>query len=141
MHIDLLTILGLIGVAIVISVGKIFDGLREWLKGFVHHWNPLPWIGEMMSCTMCSGWWVGFVWGAWNGLGWGAMLTGGLISVLSFAVDELLALLSGVALRIARRVPPARVPAGPPPPPPPPRNDPPALTEAQAEAIADGDEG
>ncbi len=138
------TLLGLVGVTIVLSSGKIFDGLRSWLVGFKVRWNPLRFLGEVMSCTMCMGWWIGFLWGtaAAQGLG-SSVVFGGLVSVASFAADEALTILAAYGIRAARALRPAPQPMAPPPPPPvAPRapEDEAPITEDEAHQIADRDD-
>jgi len=76
---------GLVGVTVVITRGSIFDGLRDWLKGFEHPWNPLRLGGELISCPMCSGVWVGALWALADGRGWiDVVLFGGLVSLVAW---------------------------------------------------------
>lgn len=104
LDLNVITAIGLIGVTLVIAVGKIFDPLREWLKGFTFWANPLRWAGEAMGCTMCAGWWVGFAWGIYTAQPWGvSVVLGGFVSVASFATDELLAIIAAVSIRLVRR--------------------------------------
>jgi len=111
---NFVTAVGLIGITLVIAVGSIFNGLREWLKSFTFWGNPLRWAGLAMSCTMCAGVHVGFVWGLYTHLSIGASLViGGFVSVASYFADESLSIISAVAIRIIRRQPapaPVRVP-------------------------------
>lgn len=74
---------GLVGVTFVISMGSIFEGVREWLMSFEHRYNVFRLIGELVSCPMCSGMWVGMLW-AWHaGHDWmGVLVGGGLVSLL-----------------------------------------------------------
>ena len=96
-------VMGLVGVTLVVAVGKIFDGVRQWLGGFTFWANPLRWIGEAMSCTMCAGWWVGFGWGMYSGFDFvRAVVLGGLVSVAAYFTDELLAVVAAVSVRIVR---------------------------------------
>lgn len=105
-ELEVMTVVGLIGVTLVIAVGKIFDPIRDWLKGFSHQWNPLRWLGEGMSCTMCSGWWVGFWWGVYQVQPWGTcVVTGGAISVLAYVADEVLAIVAATSIRMVRPAP------------------------------------
>lgn len=110
-HVDALTLAGLVGMTLVISVGSIFDPLREWLKGFQVRANPLRILGDLMTCSMCSGWWVGFVWGIYcHEPIFEAVITGGLVSVVSFMADEVFALLSAGSRILVRRMRPAPAP-------------------------------
>lgn len=106
---DLLSIAGLVGVVLVISTGKVFDPLRDWLKSFTHPLNPGPWLAALISCSMCSGVWVGALWAVVNRWPWSAVIVyAGIISLLSYAMDELLGLLNGVVLRLTRGMPTRR---------------------------------
>lgn len=88
-------VVGLIGATLVVSTGKIFAPLRDWLTGFDNELNPLLWIGNMLSCSMCSGVWVGFGWGMLKGFQWWqSLILGGVLSLLSLVTDELLTLLT-----------------------------------------------
>lgn len=112
-HVDILTLAGLVGVTLVISVGSIFDSLREWLKGFVQRANPLRVLGELMSCSMCSGWWVGFAWGLYSREPvFESVVIGGLVSVTTFLSDEVFAILSAGSRVLVRRLRPAPPPQG-----------------------------
>jgi len=96
-------VLGLIGVTLVISTGKVFDGLRGFLKSFVHPWNPARWAGDIISCSMCSGVWVGGIWAIASGESvWVALVFGGVISLLSFGANEMLGLIGITTMRISR---------------------------------------
>jgi hypothetical protein len=103
MELTWLEVLGLIGVTLVVSTGKIFNGLREYLKDFEHPWNPLRWAGEILSCSMCSGVWIGAGWalikGGWS---WEVLLFAGFISLTSFAANEALGLIGITTLRLSR---------------------------------------
>lgn len=97
-------ILGLAGVTLVISTGRIFQPLRDWLLGFQKPTNVLKVFGELMSCSMCSGVWVGFLWG-WFVEGFPvahSLVMGGVISVASMTTNELLGLLALGRLAWAR---------------------------------------
>lgn len=140
---NFMTLIGLVGVTLVIAVGKIFESTRTWLQGFTHRWNPLRFIGEAMGCTMCAGWWVGFAWGLYAGHGAvGSIITGGVISMAAYVGDELLAILTGLSMRTMRGLR-----SGPPPvAPPEPKRRPlvpdeeESLTEAEAHEASDKDE-
>lgn len=89
-------VLGLIGITLVISSGRVFQPLREWLLGFQHKGNVLRLGGELLSCSMCTGIWVGFLWGviAEGFIVSHALVLGGVISVASLATDEVLGIVS-----------------------------------------------
>lgn len=137
-----ITVIGLVGVTLVIAVGRIFEGTREWLKGFAHPWNPLRWVGEGMSCTMCSGWWVGFWWGLYTGSDLpAAVVVGGVVSIAAYVADELLAIVAATSIRLVRRgavAQPAQVPTHVLRPQAAPEDRP--LTEDEAHVLADDEE-
>lgn len=84
--------LGCIGITLIITSGKVFAPLRKFLLSFKNGINPMKWLGLLLSCPMCTGWWVGFLW-SYFFLGaqlLGAVLVGGLISLMAYAADEVL---------------------------------------------------
>lgn len=106
-NVDALILVGLVGVTLVISVGSIFDPLRDWLKGFEVRSNPLRVLGELMSCPMCSGWWVGFAWGIYSREPvFESIIIGGVVSVMAFMTDEVFALMSAGSRVLVRRLRP-----------------------------------
>lgn len=87
-----LWIFGCVGLTLIITTGKVFAPLRIYLRGFVVPYNPLRILGELLSCSMCSGFWIGFLW-SWlivaNGIA-DSFLWGGVISLASYVGDEVL---------------------------------------------------
>lgn len=89
-------VVGLIGVTLVLSAGRILEPLREWLLAFEKPYNPFRLVGELLRCSMCCGAWVGILWGIlvkqwpWHV----ALIFGGCISIASLVVDELVGILS-----------------------------------------------
>jgi hypothetical protein len=82
---------GLIGVVLVISTGKVFNPLREFLRSFEHPYNPFPWVAGLISCSMCSGVWIGVIWGLIHSWSWGAIVVfSGLLSLSSYVTNEVL---------------------------------------------------
>jgi len=82
-------IVGLVGITLMISKGKVFNGLRTWLKSFDHPLNPSRHLGNLLSCSMCSGAWVGFSAALAIGSGWvDAVILGGLVSLTSWPTGE-----------------------------------------------------
>lgn len=78
-----LWLLGCIGITTIISVGAIFAPIRRWIGARVHK------LGELVSCPMCCGFWVGFLWEllvAQASLT-RAFIAGGSVSVLSYAAN------------------------------------------------------
>ena len=93
MQVEALEVLGLVGVTLVIATGSIFEGLRKWCLGFKHPLNLFRWFGELISCPMCAGAWVGVGWAWLDGQSTlAAIVTGGLISLLSMLADMALGL-------------------------------------------------
>jgi len=98
-------VIGLIGVTLVISAGRIFEPLREWFLGFQKEYSPFRIVGNLLSCSMCCGVWVGFLWGflveqwAWPM----ALVFGGLISITSLVADELIGIISLYRLLRAKK--------------------------------------
>lgn len=43
------------GCTLIITCSTLFAPMRRWLR---HH---VPWLGELVICPMCTGFWVGFV--------------------------------------------------------------------------------
>ncbi len=78
------------GITQIIVYGEIFDPLRQFLK------NKSEWFGKLVSCPMCTGFWVGvFLFGV-NGLTElfkfeynyiNALLLGGLSSGTSYILN------------------------------------------------------
>lgn len=103
---DLLTVVGLIGVTLLLSVGKWLDGLREWLLGFSVRANPLRILGETLSCTISVGFFVGVAWSLYQADSWAKVFVwGGLISLAAYATDEALALIDAGVRRLVGRGP------------------------------------
>ena len=101
MNIDFFEILGLIGIVLMVSTGKIFEQFRNWLCGFQNELNPLRLLGEMLKCPMCLGIWVGFLW-FWlvDGLVWhSSCVLAGCISFLSLVAHEFISIISANRLR------------------------------------------
>jgi hypothetical protein len=92
-------------VVLVVSTGKVFDPIREFLKSFEHPRNPLPWVADLISCSMCSGVWIGALWGLAHSWSWGVIVVfSGLLSLLSFVANEALGLIGILTLRVSRGV-------------------------------------
>lgn len=93
-----LWVFGCVGITLIITTGKVFASLRIYLRGFVVLYNPLRVFGELISCPMCTGFWVGFLW-SWLVVGVflvDAVLWGGVISLASYVVDEGLLLIERI---------------------------------------------
>jgi hypothetical protein len=135
---DILTIVGLVGVTLFISVGKWLNGLRWWLLGFSVGANPLKMLGELLSCTISTGFVVGAIWALEQAVPWsGVFIMGGFVSLAAYATDEALALMdAGVRKMMGGGVPPP-MPAAPPPAPPM-EEEKGEMTEDEAHAIIGG---
>ena len=98
----MLEIVGLVGVTLVVSHGSIFDGLRAWLLGFEHPANFLRWVGILVSCPQCSGFWVGAIWALALQKPWVVVfVSAGLISVATIAADFVFRLTSAFVDRVS----------------------------------------
>jgi len=90
-----LWIIGCIGLTIIVTTGKVLAPLRVYLTGFKHNANPFKILGNMVSCSMCTGFWVGFLWSLLflSKPILESILWGGMISLVSYATDFFLILL------------------------------------------------
>lgn len=77
-----LTILGLTGITIILTSGAILDGFRTWVA------NRSIFLGKLIDCPMCSGFWVGLLYGLWTAP-FSAILFGGMISLSSWVIFTL----------------------------------------------------
>lgn len=87
-----LWIFGCVGLTLIVTTGRIFSPLRIYLRGFVVPHNPLRILGELLSCSMCSGFWVGFLW-SWLIAGSSfttGFLWGGVVSLAAYVGDKVL---------------------------------------------------
>lgn len=98
----MLEMVGLIGVTLVITHGTIFDGLRAWLLGFEHPANFLRWVGVLMSCPQCAGFWVGACWALALQKPWvTVVVAGGVVSATTVAADFVFRFVSASVDRVA----------------------------------------
>jgi hypothetical protein len=101
---------GMVGFTLAVTSSKkdgtaALDGLRTWMKKFRHPWNPLRPLGHMLECSMCLGFWIGFLgtgllypilWSNVEGFkdGWIRLAvhlaSGGMVSLASYIVDVVL---------------------------------------------------
>lgn len=86
---DFWLLVGLVGMTMIVTTGKVFDGLRKYLVGFKRRVNPLRILGDMISCSMCTGFWVGFLWKLvmLDGKVVDAVVAGGVVSLTSYVAD------------------------------------------------------
>jgi len=103
MEINALDLVGLVGLTIVVSVGKVFTPLREYLGSFTHPWNPGRWVAALISCSMCSGVWIGLLW-ALVVEKWpidDSIIFAGIVSVAAFTANEVLGILDVIIFRFS----------------------------------------
>jgi hypothetical protein len=85
--------LGSVGVTLIIATGKVFAPLRERLLRTA----GLGWLGKLLSCALCTGFWVGLATGL--ALGYRApaevLWSGGAVALLSLVADVLIERLEG----------------------------------------------
>ena len=80
--------LGGVGITLIVATGKIFAPLRDALT----ERKPTGWLGQLISCSMCLGFWVGLA----NGWAMGyrnlaeLLWSAGALSVLSYTADAAL---------------------------------------------------
>lgn len=85
---------GLVGLTIAIVKGKLFAPFREWSTSLIHPLNPIRTLGRLLSCSMCSGVWIGFGWGLVTGRPvTESVILGGVVSLISWGVGEALVML------------------------------------------------
>lgn len=105
MTVTVIDVIGLVGVVLVVSTGKIFDPVRDFLRSFNNPYNPSRWFADLISCSMCSGVWVGALWGVAHSWTLGSVIVfSGLLSLFSFAANEVLGLFGILTLRISGSV-------------------------------------
>ena len=75
----LLTILGLTGLTVILTSGAILDSFRAWVA------RHSAFLGKLIDCPMCSGFWVGLLYGLWASPP-SAILFAGLISLSSWTI-------------------------------------------------------
>jgi hypothetical protein len=92
------TLVGLVGLTLVIGVGGWLDEARNWMLGFTVPMNPLRILGQALSSTLVIGFCVGFVWALRTGSD--MALAGGIVALVSAVTDESLALLHGIVRRV-----------------------------------------
>lgn len=93
--------LGLVGLTLALANGKVLDPVRNRLARFTHPWNPGRWLAQLLACSMCTGFWVGFFYGLAQGDHVvGCVLLGGIVSFLSMLAHICFQLLEATATRI-----------------------------------------
>ena len=74
-----LIILGLVGITIIITVGSIFEDIRERIS------EKSNIIGKLINCPMCTGFWIGFFFGFAVDIA-PPIIVGGLVSLASWSI-------------------------------------------------------
>ncbi len=76
---------GSVGATLVVSTGRIFRPLREALA----RRPSTRWLGALLACSLCLGFWVGVASGWFVGVRSPVELVwcGGTVAVLSYAAD------------------------------------------------------
>lgn len=77
--ISLFTVLGLTGLTVILTSGAILDSFRAWVA------RRSVFLGKLIDCPMCSGFWVGLLYGLWASPP-SAILFAGLISLSSWTI-------------------------------------------------------
>jgi len=105
MQVSFLELVGLIGVVLVVSTGKVFDPLRSFLRSFTHRYNPSRWLADLISCAMCTGVWVGVIWALVHSWSWDDVVVfSGLLSLLSYFANEVLGLIGILTFRASSQM-------------------------------------
>ncbi len=86
MNLDINLILGLAGLTIIISSGSIFDKPRAFIS------NKSKFLGELVSCPMCLGFWVGLIFAALFGIN--PIIIAGIVSLFSWGFFNVVDLIS-----------------------------------------------
>ena len=90
----MIAIIGCIGITHIIVLSSIFEPIRNFLS------QNIPPLGKLISCTMCTGFWVGVFFGGYFGFSaLQIILFGGAISFLSYFCYLVINLLSIIAER------------------------------------------
>lgn len=77
--ISLFSALGLTGITIILTSGAILDGFRSWVA------QRSAFLGKLIDCPMCSGFWVGLLYGLYVAPFY-ALFFAGLISLSSWII-------------------------------------------------------
>jgi hypothetical protein len=72
-------IIGLSGLTIIMSAGSIFDSTREFVS------SKNKFLGELVSCPMCLGFWVGLFFGFLL-MNHPPVIVAGMVSVISWGI-------------------------------------------------------
>lgn len=86
---------GYVGFSIAVATGSVLDGTREWLKSFKFRFNPLRFLGHLLGCSMCVGFWVGLAGDPLHGLYEGSwwieislrLASGGLVALSAYVIN------------------------------------------------------
>jgi hypothetical protein len=92
----MLVLFSMVGLTIIMSSGQIFEKTREWISG------KSKFIGELVSCPMCLGFWVGMISAMFFGIN--PIILAGLVSVFSWSTYNLVDLISTTSLYITNLI-------------------------------------
>lgn len=90
MNIEMYT-LGLVGIVIIVTQGSIFEGFRDFLA------KKSKFLGDLFSCPMCFGFWVGLLSGVFIP-GMFPPIFGGMVSLASWIIYNIVDAISNVSL-------------------------------------------
>jgi hypothetical protein len=96
MSIDTNLILGLVGLTIIISSGSIFDKPRGIIA------NRSKFLGELISCPMCLGFWVGLICAVLFGTN--PIIVAGVVSLFSWCTYNVIDLISTASAYITNLI-------------------------------------
>ena len=83
--------LGLVGLVIIVTQGVIFEKFRDFVS------KQSKFLGDLFSCPMCFGFWVGILAGTFIH-GMFPPIFGGLISLASWTIYNIVDAISNVSL-------------------------------------------
>lgn len=83
----LLFILGCSGITLILSISKLFEPFRNWLKDDTHFIKM--WLHKLISCPMCLGMYVGPIMFLMNKhfyMAYELLASGGMISLVAWFI-------------------------------------------------------
>ncbi len=92
----ILVLFSMVGVTIIMSSGQIFEKTRGWIS------SKSKFIGELISCPMCLGFWVGLISAMFFGIN--PIIFAGLVSVFSWSTYNFVDLISTASLYITNLI-------------------------------------